>query len=286
MDNQSTNSRIQCTETTATGGAVYDSNYVPFGPDQDESGSEEFKYTGKHQDATGLYYFGARYYDPETGRFITEDLVKGKLSDPQSLNQYAYCRNNPYKYVDPDGKIAIQIGYGGSAGLLPIGYCVSQGIAISIDWSGIEIGTYTEIGEGSYFGGGAGMAPKVTMTPNAKSLCELGGESVSIQVSVAIPAGKLGLGCSAPIEGIGLDLSNPSFSMDLPILSFGAEAKMSAHVTKTVIHNKWVIKFPSKQVTNPVNIPNETLYTNSQLASEWDAYDKYKDEVFKTRGLP
>ena len=68
---------------------------------------EEFKYTGKHQDATGLYYFGARYYDPETGRFITKDLVKGSLADPQSLNRYTYCRNNPHKYTDPDGKIFV-----------------------------------------------------------------------------------------------------------------------------------------------------------------------------------
>ena len=49
--------------------------HVPFGPDQNESGSEEFKYTGKRQGSSGLYYFGARYYDPEVGRFITEDPV-------------------------------------------------------------------------------------------------------------------------------------------------------------------------------------------------------------------
>ena len=63
---------------------VYDTSYVPFGSDQDEFGSEEFKYTGKHQDPTGLYYFGSRYYDPETGRFTTEDSVKGQLSNPQN----------------------------------------------------------------------------------------------------------------------------------------------------------------------------------------------------------
>ena len=46
---------------------------MPFGSDQDEKGSEEFKYTGKRQDTTGLYFFGARYYDPDTGRFITNN---------------------------------------------------------------------------------------------------------------------------------------------------------------------------------------------------------------------
>lgn len=49
---------------------------MTFGPDQNEKDSEGFKYTSKHRDTTGLYYFGAHYYDPETGRFITEDTVK------------------------------------------------------------------------------------------------------------------------------------------------------------------------------------------------------------------
>jgi hypothetical protein len=87
---------------------------------------------------------------------------------------------------------------------------------------------------------------------------------------------------SAPIEGTNIDLSKPSISFDLPIpiLSFGAEAKISAHVTKTIIHNKWDIIFNSlfsltKQETNPVNIPNESFFTNSQSVSEWDAYDIY-----------
>jgi RHS repeat-associated protein len=70
-----------------------------------ESGSEDYRYTGKHEDTTGLYYFVARSYDPDTGRFITRDTVFGVLSDPQSLNRYSYCRNNPHKYTDPTGHI-------------------------------------------------------------------------------------------------------------------------------------------------------------------------------------
>ncbi|MHA2344652.1 MAG: RHS repeat-associated core domain-containing protein [Candidatus Hodarchaeales archaeon] len=82
---------------------MYETNYKPFGPNQNETGSEEFKYTGKQEDSSGLYYFGARYYDSEIGRFITEDPIFGDLTDPQSLNKFPYCRNNPQKYIDPDG---------------------------------------------------------------------------------------------------------------------------------------------------------------------------------------
>ncbi len=93
-------------KTNSTGGVVYESNYEPYGPGCGESGSEEYRYTGKQEDPTGLYYFGARYYDPTTGRFTTRDTVFGDLIDPQSLNRYSYCRNNPHKYTDPDGRVA------------------------------------------------------------------------------------------------------------------------------------------------------------------------------------
>ncbi len=52
-------------------------------------------YTGKEKDATGLYYYGARYYDPALGRFTTPDSIVQNLYDPQMLNRYAYVRNNP-----------------------------------------------------------------------------------------------------------------------------------------------------------------------------------------------
>ncbi|MBI4743527.1 MAG: hypothetical protein HY776_01665 [Actinobacteria bacterium] len=56
-------------------------------------------------DESGLYYFGTRYYDSETGRFITKDPDGGDVTDPQSLNPYVYVRNNPVNLVDPDGQV-------------------------------------------------------------------------------------------------------------------------------------------------------------------------------------
>ena len=102
-------------KTDGNGDSIYDTNYIPFGSTYGESGSEEFKYTGKREDSTGLYYYGARYYDPQVGRFITEDPITGSLYDPHSLNRYVYCRNNPHKYTDPDGRlwnVAIGAGVG------------------------------------------------------------------------------------------------------------------------------------------------------------------------------
>ncbi|MBQ4072058.1 MAG: RHS repeat-associated core domain-containing protein, partial [Clostridia bacterium] len=53
----------------------------------------------------GLYYLISRYYDPNTGRFISPDDLSylGANGDLSSYNLYAYCSNNPIMYVDPTG---------------------------------------------------------------------------------------------------------------------------------------------------------------------------------------
>jgi RHS repeat-associated protein len=64
------------------------------------------RFTSKERDAeTGLDYFGARYFSRAQGRFTTPDplMASARASDPQSWNRYAYARNNPLRYVDPDG---------------------------------------------------------------------------------------------------------------------------------------------------------------------------------------
>lgn len=70
------------------------------------------RYTGQYlDDDTGLYYYGARYYDPVLGRFISPDdtfIESPELCLKNSIecNLYSYSRNNPMKYSDPTGKIA------------------------------------------------------------------------------------------------------------------------------------------------------------------------------------
>jgi len=80
--------------------------YSPYGTTVTHTGTADpsHKFTGQEEDADSeLYYYGARYYDPELGRFITPDWIVQDPSDPQSLNRYAYARNNPIKYEDPTG---------------------------------------------------------------------------------------------------------------------------------------------------------------------------------------
>jgi RHS repeat-associated protein len=109
--------------SNTSGAVVRTQTYFPYGNMQGTSGSKDnpHKFTGQILDSdSGLYYYNARYYDPTLCTFVTPDNtvpVKTNLSnfkgleinekylyDPQMLNKYSYCRNNPIKYVDPKGE--------------------------------------------------------------------------------------------------------------------------------------------------------------------------------------
>jgi RHS repeat-associated protein len=61
-------------------------------------------FTGQEYDEnSGLIYFGARFYDPEVGRFISQDSYLGEPGTPPSLHRYLYAYGNPTVYIDWDG---------------------------------------------------------------------------------------------------------------------------------------------------------------------------------------
>lgn len=95
--------------TDASGNVVWKENYYPYGErlNRDTNSNNKLWFTGKPYDNdTGLTYLGARYYNPLLGRFMGVDPIDVNPENIHSFNRYAYANNNPYKYVDLNGKWA------------------------------------------------------------------------------------------------------------------------------------------------------------------------------------
>ena len=107
--------------TDSTGATLEeDLDYYPYGGVASGSSSDHYLFTGKERDAeSGNDYFGARYYSNTMGRFMSPDwsdansrrlfenfpspVPYADWDDPQTLNLYAYTRNNPLSTIDSDG---------------------------------------------------------------------------------------------------------------------------------------------------------------------------------------
>ena len=124
--------------TDATGNVVWKESYKPYGEKQrnepaSRDGKNKIGFAGSPHDAsTGLSYMGARYYNPVIGRFMGVDPVGFQEDNIHSFNRYAYANNNPYKFIDPDGRIAILAAVPAViSALTPIAYAIGTRIAMS-----------------------------------------------------------------------------------------------------------------------------------------------------------
>ena len=86
-------------------------------------------FTGHVNDAdTGLVYMQQRYYDPIAGRFLSVDPVTTNAKDGSFFGRYHYANNNPYKFVDPDGRAGALAAC--AAG--PVGCAVGVAVTIAV----------------------------------------------------------------------------------------------------------------------------------------------------------
>jgi RHS repeat-associated protein len=96
------------------GKIVTQHEYLPFGETWITEGDKKNapKYNSQEMDReTGYYFYNARHYDPEIGRFVTADTVVPDQYSTQSWNRFSYCRNNPIIYKDPTGHYEKDVHY-------------------------------------------------------------------------------------------------------------------------------------------------------------------------------
>lgn len=123
--------------TDENGALLWKEAYRPYGEQirKENNDTNTIWYTGKpHEEEMGLSYFGARWYDPNTGRFMAIDPVGVDEGNIHSFNRYAYANNNPYKFVDPDGRNAALAG----CALGPGGCIIGVGLTILAVQQGIQ----------------------------------------------------------------------------------------------------------------------------------------------------
>ena len=93
---------------TADGTVVWQAAYLPFGEAQLRVGTitNNLRFPGQYYDAeTGLHYNWNRYYNPDTGRYLSPDPIGLE----GGLNLYAYVENDPVNWMDPEGLEAIVV---------------------------------------------------------------------------------------------------------------------------------------------------------------------------------
>jgi RHS repeat-associated protein len=147
-------STVALADSTGTLQTQY--TFEPFGNTtlSGSSTTNSFAYTGREGDLGNLYYYRARYYNPQLQRFISED-PKGLAG---GINLYAYTRNNPTNLRDPSGLWGTgQVGIGGGGSFLgPIGGVFGGGLAV--DGQGnVGLYGYYGLGLGTGAGGNLGL---------------------------------------------------------------------------------------------------------------------------------
>jgi RHS repeat-associated protein len=94
----------------SAGNVISRTSYEPYG--RTAGGVDPtIGFTGHVNDAdTGLVYMQQRYYNPMAGRFLRIDPVTTDADTGRSFKRYAYAENNPFKYIDPDGRQIFPVG--------------------------------------------------------------------------------------------------------------------------------------------------------------------------------
>jgi RHS repeat-associated protein len=137
-----------------TGATVIRHDYLPFGEDTQPLAGDPLRFAGKELDPeSALMNFEARYYRNTWGRFTQVDPVhvEAALLDPQQWNRYAYARNNPLAYGDPDGQFALHFFY-----FVPI---LGGPVGAIFDIIGAATGAFGGDIWGAIFGGGGSAQP-------------------------------------------------------------------------------------------------------------------------------
>jgi RHS repeat-associated protein len=198
--------------TDANGDVVQYIAYMPFGEtlaEQHADWDSPYKFNAKELDSeTGLYYYGARYYDPKTSVWISVDPLVEQFP---SVSPYNYCLNNPVILSDPNGEsptlVTAAIGFG--VGAL-IGGAIEIGTQLYKEGS---VTNWKAVGGSALQGGITGGVAGLT-----------GGASLLVTAAASGGANAVGGVLNDVIQGKPVTVTSVTSDMALGI-AFGAAGK-------------------------------------------------------------
>jgi RHS repeat-associated protein len=219
--------------TNASGDVLWREEYSPYGSrllhesresdcssgtciPSESAWDEKQWFTGKLEESrNGIQYFGARWYEPELGRFLSVDPVQFREDNIFSFNRYAYANNNPYKYTDPDGRVPVIV----TAVVGAVSGAVAGGLGAAAMGGG-DVSKVVGAGMGALVGGVVGAV-------SGPATAAVAGRSAGIfGVRVAAAAVNAGINVVANITGqvMGAKSQNKQFSTQFSPGSVGVAA--------------------------------------------------------------
>jgi RHS repeat-associated protein len=204
-------------------------------------GFQPFGFGGGLYDAdTGLMRFGARDYDPETGRWTSKDPI---LFKGGSTGLYTYVNNDPVNLIDPSGLWYISISFGGGAsGGVGAGAGVSYGTTVGFGSEGFFSTPYTSgsVSGGAQVGGGAGgeasigfsWGPEGTPTGTSTSVGVFGGLSPYGVGTITGNSTSISIGYSngfGPFVGGGIITTNTGYGPASSIIQKSPNSGQTCH---------------------------------------------------------
>ena len=174
----------------ASGSLLSSLKFTAYGELRSGSSTTDYQYTGQRNEVEiGLYYYVARFYDPQLARFISADTIIPEPGKSQGYDRYAYVNGNPISFNDPSGHCPLCVSAAIGAGIGAVVGGVGYGIYITatgneFKWGQLALAAGGGLAAGALIGTGVGWAAGVSQATATTAAITGAGTAASTATTV------------------------------------------------------------------------------------------------------